>query len=83
MQTLSQPMYQLKSDYGKHRIVDGGNPVNGFCRMNVQVKLDVNRNLQPDKRGNDSRNRIDGFMAELMAYIGACNLADELVNINS
>ena len=83
VQTLSQPMYQLKSDYGKHRIVDGGNPVNGFCRMNVQVKLDVNRNLQPDKRGNDSRNRIDGFMAELMAYIGACNLADELVNINS
>ncbi len=83
VQTLSQPMYQLKSDYGRHRIVDGGNPVNGFCRMNVQVKLDVNRNLQPDKRGNDSRNRIDGFMAELMAYIGACNLADELVNINS
>ena len=68
--TLSQPMTQLKADYGKRLIVDGNNPVNQWSRMNVAVKMDVNRNIQPDKRGNDPRHRIDGFAAELDAYIG-------------
>ena len=68
-QTLSQPMKQLRADYRSNRIVDGHNPMNEWCRMNVMVKTDVNGNIQPVKKGLDPRNRIDGFMAELDAYV--------------
>lgn len=66
--TLSGPMKQLRADLGSNRIVDGHNPINEWCRMNVAVKADVNGNIQPDKKNRDPRNRIDGFVAELCAY---------------
>ena len=37
--------------------------------MNVSVKVDVNDNIQPVKKLNNPKNRIDGFMAELDAYV--------------
>ena len=66
--TLSQPMKQLRAEYQAHRVVDDHNPVNEWCRMNVQVKPDVNGNIQPDKKMNSPKFRIDGFVAELCAY---------------
>lgn len=75
--TLSMPMKQLKADYKAHRIVDNHNPVNEWCRMNVSVRADVNGNIQPDKKDNSPTNRIDGFMAELDAYVVLMNLMDE------
>lgn len=68
-QTLSQPMKQLKVDYAANRIVDNHNPINEWCRMNVMVRADVNQNIQPDKKNLNPANRIDGFAAELDAYI--------------
>lgn len=72
-QTLSTPMKQLRADYAANRIVDGHHPLNEWNRMNVAIRTDVNCNIQPDKKKNDPRNRIDGFMAELDAYIVLMN----------
>lgn len=76
-QTLSQPMKQLKADYAANRIVDNHHPITEWCRMNVTVRLDLNGNIQPDKKQNNPSNRIDGFMAELDAYIVLNNIMDE------
>lgn len=66
--TLSQPMKQLRAEYKAGHVVDDHNPINEWCRMNVQVKPDVNGNIQPDKKMNTPKFRIDGFVAELCAY---------------
>ena len=76
-QTLSMPMKQLKADYAANRIVDNHNPITEWCRMNVSVRVDVNDNIQPDKKQSNPSNRIDGFMAELDAYIVLNNIMDE------
>lgn len=75
--TLSQPMKQLRADYQAKRIIDNNNPINQWCRMNVSIKSDVNGNIQPYKKNSDSRNRIDGFAAELDAYVVLCNLFED------
>ena len=66
--TLSQPMKQLRAEYQAHHVVDDHNPINEWCRMNVQVRPDMNGNIQPDKKMNTPKFRIDGFVAELCAY---------------
>lgn len=72
-QTLSQPMKQIKAEYRDNNIIDNHNPINEWCRMNVSVKADNNDNIQPIKKLNNSKNRIDGFIAELCAYTVFCN----------
>lgn len=67
--TLSEPMKRLKADYRAHRIVDDANPITRFCRMNVMIRMDVNGNISPYKKELRPSNRIDGFMAELDAYV--------------
>lgn len=66
--TLTQPMRQIKSDLRLNRMVDGHNPVNEWCRMNTMAKVDINGNMQPVKAFGP-KGRIDGFMAELDAYV--------------
>ena len=66
--TLSAPMKQLRADYEANRIVDNDNPVNEWNRMNVSVVTDRNDNWMPCK-GKGPSGRIDGFAAELCAYI--------------
>lgn len=66
--TLSAPMKQIRADYEAKRIVDNDNPVNQWCRMNVAVQIDRNDNWLPCK-GKGPSGRIDGFMAELCAYV--------------
>ena len=68
VQTLSQPMKQLKADLRDNRIIDNHNPITEWCRMNVSAKTDINENVQPVKKAGPT-SRIDGFMAELDAYI--------------
>ena len=67
--TLSQPMKQFRAQLKGDMIVDNHNPINEWCRMNVSVKSDVNANIQPVKLQGKAKNRIDGFMAEICAYI--------------
>lgn len=75
--TLSQPMKQLRADYAANRIIDNHHPINEWCRMNVMVRQDANGNLAPDKKNNNPKNRIDGFMAELDAYTTLYNVYDD------
>lgn len=66
-QTLSQPMKQLHGDFKDKRIVHNNNPLFIWNATNVGVKEDFNANIRPIK-GNGTRSRIDGYMANLNAY---------------
>ena len=67
--TLSQPMKQFRAQLAGDLIIDNNHPINEWCRMNVSIKSDVNANIQPVKMQGKAKNRIDGFMAELCAYV--------------
>ena len=68
VQTLSQPMKQLKADLRDKRIINNHNPIDEWTILNVAAKIDINDNVQPVKKGS-ATTRIDGFMALLDAYI--------------
>ena len=68
VQTLSQPMKQLKADLRDRRVVNNHNPIDEFCNLNLAAKIDINENVQPVKKAG-ATTRIDGFMALLDAYI--------------
>ena len=67
-QTLSNPMKELKADFGAKRIIYNNNPVLKWCLTNVNVETDKNGNIQPHK-GKNQRARIDFFAALLDAYV--------------
>lgn len=75
--TLSDPMKQMRADFAANRYVNGGNPIDSWCRMNVSVKADTNANISPVKMEGKAKHRIDGFMAELDAYIALIRHKDE------
>lgn len=75
--TLSDPMKQFKADLKVKRIVNNHNPIDEWCRMNLAVKTDINGNVQPDKKDLRAKNRIDGFLAEIDAYIALLRHWDE------
>lgn len=81
VKTLSDPMKQIRADFAANRIVNNGNPMTQWARMNVSVKTDVNANIQPIKLGGKAKNRIDPFMSELFAYIALLRHYDEYQNI--
>lgn len=66
--TLSQPMKDLKADFGAQKIVYDANPIDRWCLANTYVKTDVNGNIQPMK-GQQAKKRIDGAAALLDAYV--------------
>lgn len=68
VQTLSQPMKQIKADLRDHRIINNHNPIDEWCNLNVSAKVDINDNIQPIKKAG-ATSRIDGFVALLDAYI--------------
>jgi phage terminase large subunit-like protein len=80
VQTLSQPMKQLKADLRDNRIIDDNNPIDHWCNLNLAAKVDVNENVQPVKKAG-STTRIDGFMAMLDAYIELLRHEDEYKQI--
>lgn len=67
-QTLSIPMKEIEKVYEQNLIVDNHHPINEWCRLNVGKAVDKNDNWQPVK-GNGSAGRIDGWAAEICAYI--------------
>ena len=75
--TLSQPMKQFRAQLADNIVIDNHNPINEWCRMNTSVKQDVNANIQPVKLGGKAKNRIDGMMAEICAYIAYLLHKDE------
>ena len=77
VKTLSDPMKQMRADFAANRYVDGNHPINSWCRMNVSIKSDINACIQPVKLEGKAKHRIDGFMAELDAYIAFLRHKDE------
>lgn len=75
-QTLSMPMKEIRALYRANQIVDGANPLAEWCRSNVMIKTDVNGNIQPDKKNQDPRNRIDLWAAEIDAFVTLKNEMD-------
>ena len=78
--TLSAPMKDLASDLEQKLIVYGNNPIDKWCLANTQVKTDINGNIQPVK-GMDSRNRIDGTLALIDAYVVLQDKEDEYLSM--
>lgn len=76
-QTLSMPGKELRAQFAANKVVDGHNPINEWCRMNVQVSTDNNANIKFHKMAGKAVNRIDGFMAELCAYVALLRHKDE------
>ena len=68
IQTLSYPMKSLKGDLAAQKVVFNKNPIDMWNLSNLQIKADINGNIQPVK-GVDGRKRIDGAMALIDAYV--------------
>lgn len=75
--TLSPAMKELLALYREDRIVDNANPIAEWCRSNVSIRTDINGNIQPDKKNQDPRNRIDAWAAECDAYVTLKNMSDD------
>ena len=78
--TLSDPMKNLAADLEKKLIVYNNNPIDMWCLYNTEVKTDVNANIQPVKK-TDQTQRIDGAMSLIDAYIALMNKMDEFITI--
>lgn len=74
--TLSQPMKDLKADLSQHRIIYDNNPIDKWCLINIEIKTDINGNIQPIK-GLDQRKRIDGGIALINSYKVLIDKMDE------
>ena len=79
-QTLSQPTKEYKVMLRDNLIVDNHNPINEWCRTNVGVKYDNNKNVIIEK-SDSSMQRIDGFIAEICAYIAFQRHKDDYLNL--
>ena len=66
--TLSAPMKELKADLEANKVVYNNNSIDKWCLSNTEIKTDINGNIQPIK-GMDSRRRIDGAVALIIAYV--------------
>lgn len=66
--TLSSPMKEMRADFGAHKIVYNNNPIDKWCLSNMEIKTDINGNIQPIK-GQDNRKRIDGGVSAIIGYV--------------
>lgn len=79
-QTLSTPTKEYKAMLRDNLIVDNHNPINEWCRTNVGVKYDTNSNLTIVKSDGPTQ-RIDGFIAEICAYIAFQRHKDDYLSL--
>ena len=79
--TLSQPMKDLRADFQAGLVVYDNNPIDKWCLINTEVKMDINRNIQPVK-SLDPRRRIDGTVALLCGYTVLQDKKDLYINLN-
>ena len=74
---LSPAMKEHQIDLRAHRIINPS-PITEWCRANVQSKPpDANNNYFQQKKDLKPNKRIDGYMAELFAYIELINHMEE------
>lgn len=78
--TLSLPMQRMGADLQAKRLNYGNNPIVKWCLSNTGVETDRNANIVPVKNAQP-RQRIDGTMAILDAYVGLCEHYDEFTEL--
>lgn len=78
---ISDPMKRLRAEYQAGHLIDNAHPINRWCRMNVQVKKNAAGLIRPYKRDLNASNRIDGFMAELDAWVALDKLRDDYMQM--
>lgn len=78
--TLSQPMKDLRAEFGAHNVIYNNNPIDKYCLANTYTKSDINGNVQPDK-GISETHRIDGTAALLDAYVVLQDKQDEYMTL--
>ncbi len=66
---ISQAMKEHRIDLHDGVVNDNDNDILHWCRANVQARRDNSDNVFPLKKGLKPENRIDGYMAEIYAYI--------------
>lgn len=78
--TLSFPMKELKADLIANKIVYNNNPIDKWCLSNMEIKTDINGNIQPIK-GVDNRKRIDGGVSLIIGYVVLLDKMSEYENM--
>ncbi|HBY2818972.1 terminase large subunit [Clostridioides difficile] len=66
--TLSAPMKELRADLKANKVIYNNNPIDKWCLSNMEIKTDINGNIQPIK-GMDRRRRIDGGVTLIIGYV--------------
>ena len=61
-------MKEFKAELDADIHVYNNNPVDKWCLSNLEIKTDINGNIQPIK-GMDSTQRIDGAVAQIIAKV--------------
>lgn len=80
VQTLSFPMKSMKGDLIENKINYNNHPILKWCLSNMEIKTDINGNIQPIK-GMDNRKRIDGGVALIIAYVVLQEKLNDYLNI--
>lgn len=80
VQTLSFPMKSMKADLKENKINYNNHPILKWCLSNMEIKTDINCNIQPIK-GMDNRKRIDGGVALIIAYVVLQEKLNDYLNI--
>lgn len=79
--SLSEPMKNLKADLQEKNVIYHNNPIDKWCLINTEIKIDINGNIQPVK-SLDTRQRIDGTVALICAYKVLKDKMDQYINLN-
>lgn len=86
--TLSGPMHELKEDLKAKVVVYNDHPIDKWCLSNLEVKTDINGNIQPVKPGYGDKNtkisntkKIDGGVALIIGYVVLKDKWDEYQNM--
>lgn len=80
VQTLSFPMKSMKADLKENKINYNNHKILKWCLSNMEIKTDINGNIQPVK-GIDTRKRIDGGVALIIAYVVLQDKLQDYLNI--
>jgi len=78
--TMSTPMKILATDLQKKIINYNDNPILKWCLTNTQIEIDKNDNIRPVK-GKNSKQRIDGTVSFIDAYVLLQNHYDDYINM--
>lgn len=66
--TLSMPMKELKAELIAKQSVYNDHPIDKWCLKNLEVKVDINGNIQPVK-GVSQTQKIDGAVAMIIVKV--------------